>query len=119
MRGILVNLGDQRAVRPLGYGCARDDWDLCQGRDLGEGRGVGPQYRHLHVLDGLEQAALMIDQKQHGIAGIDDRFLPVEIGNVVHGVHDDSPPAHAEESDSSDSAERQWAPHRVATRDLM
>jgi hypothetical protein len=87
--GAYLNLGDQRAVWTLWHGCGCDDGDLGQGRDLGERRGVGEQYRHLHVLDGLEQAALMIDQKQHGIAGIDDRSLPVEIGDVVHCVDDE------------------------------
>ena len=84
MRRVLVNLGDQGAVWTLWYGCARDDGDLGQGRHLGESRGVGAQYRHLHVLDGLEQATLMIDQKQHGIVGFDDWSLPVEIGDCVH-----------------------------------
>ena len=31
----------------------------------------------------------MIDQQQDGIVGIDDRFLPVEIGDVVQCVHDE------------------------------
>jgi hypothetical protein len=42
----------------------------------------------------------MIDQQQHGIAGIDDRFLPVEIGSVVHCVHAEVLLLKAEESDS-------------------
>ena len=31
----------------------------------------------------------MIDQKQHRISGIDDRSLPVEIGDVAYCVHDE------------------------------
>ena len=68
---VLVDLGDERAVRPVG------DRGRGEGRNLGEAghlrqRGhVGAKRRLVDVPDQLEQPALVVDQQHDGVVGVD------------------------------------------------
>lgn len=50
------------------------------------GGGAGAQFGHRHVGDGLEQAALVVDQEHDRVIGINNRTLAVEVGWSAHGV---------------------------------
>ena len=78
---VLMDLGDQRAVRAVG------DRGRGEGRNLGEmghlrERGhVRAKDRQVDVPDQLEQPALMVDQQHDGVVGVDHPL--VDFG---HGV---------------------------------
>ncbi|MNV86833.1 hypothetical protein D3C71_1808910 [compost metagenome] len=52
---------------------------------------MGTQLGHRHVVDGLEQAALVVDQQHDRIVRIDDRTGAVEVGDSVGDAHGYSP----------------------------
>ncbi|MOA19689.1 hypothetical protein D3C78_1400920 [compost metagenome] len=78
----LVDFRDQRPVRSLRNRGSGNHRHFQQGRGLGQGNGVGAQLGHVHVLDDLEQSALVIDQQHCAVIGVDGRFLAVEVGRV-------------------------------------
>ncbi|MOA43357.1 hypothetical protein D3C78_1654990 [compost metagenome] len=81
-----MDFRNQRPVRPLGHGRGGDHRHLQQGGRLGQGNRVGAQLRYIHVLDDLEQPALVIDQQHGAVIGVDRRFLAIEVGRS-DGIH--------------------------------
>ena len=65
---------------PVGHRRGRERRRLGQPRGLGQRDHVVAQREHVHVFDELEQAALVIDQQQDGVIGVDHSF-----GNFGHG----------------------------------
>ena len=80
---VLMDLGDERAVRPVG------DRGRGEGRNLGEvghlrQRGhVRAQRRKVDVPDQLEQPALVVDQQHDGVVGVDHPLVDFGHGFVL------------------------------------
>jgi cysteine-rich repeat protein len=76
---VLVDLGDQRAVRPVRDRGRREGGDLREIGDLRERGDVRAQCRKVDVPHQLEQTTLVVDQQQDGVLGVDHPL-------VGHGV---------------------------------
>ncbi len=71
VRVVLVDLGDERAVRPVGDRGRGEGRNLGETRHLRERGDVRAKDRKVDVPDQLEQPALMVDQQHDGVVGVD------------------------------------------------
>ena len=83
VRRVLVDLRDQRPVRPLRNRGGGDHRKLAQRRDLRERGRMVAQRRHRHVADRLERPLWVVDQQHDGVICVDGRLLPLKLAIAV------------------------------------
>jgi len=72
-----MDLGNDGTIRTVGNGCRRNGRNLKEVRHLRKRNHVITQGRELHIANQLEQAALMINQKQDCVARVNHPFVRV------------------------------------------